>query len=447
MPQNLWNDMEKAPDLNALRTILDTAGFDTAALADVMTAALAAAVFIGYEPIAPAVEPVAVANSAPMAGIANDSEGSGESRRPGGVAGAEPLAFAANAAAEYAPLPFDRARQFWKAKRLVGDYSELEGKTWHEARVLGFKVAGITEKTVLRQIHTDLDAAVKGEKTVKEFVSEAKDKYGLGAKHAEIIVRTNVQSAYHWGHYRQLTDPAVQAEFPLWGFDVVMDGRTSDICRPLAGKAYRVNDPIWDSLYPPNHYNCRTTVVPLSEADAADMGFTIESAWPRDPETGASFMPQHGFEGNIGNVDLAYTLPDTSDVRLVDSVDEVMAAAAGTQKAITGTGWVDAAEATMLQDKGIQADLDGYEHMLTADAIRHIHTNHREVTDAMLRAYRQITGTAPTIEPGETEGGLPAIEYQIPAGAGAYWLIVEEIRKKSGVLALATFKRKKNRDA
>lgn len=48
--------------------------------------------------------------------------------------------------------------------------------------------------------------------------------------------------------------------FPLLEFDAVIDDRTSTICRPLNKVVRPVDDPFWDKYYPPNHFNCRSTV-------------------------------------------------------------------------------------------------------------------------------------------------------------------------------------------
>ncbi len=48
--------------------------------------------------------------------------------------------------------------------------------------------------------------------------------------------------------------------FPFVQFDVVMDGRTSDICSPLDKLIFEVDDPVLAYYFPPNHFNCRTRV-------------------------------------------------------------------------------------------------------------------------------------------------------------------------------------------
>src|SRR5699024_1365521 len=45
---------------------------------------------------------------------------------------------------------------------------------------------------------------------------------------------------------------------PFLQFDAVMDDRTTELCRGLAGVIKKANDPFWEVWYPPNHYNCRS---------------------------------------------------------------------------------------------------------------------------------------------------------------------------------------------
>lgn len=58
--------------------------------------------------------------------------------------------------------------------------------------------------------------------------------------------------------------------FPLVQFVVVKDGRTSDICSPLDGVILSVDDPMLAYYFPPNHFNCRTTVKKLRRGVITD---------------------------------------------------------------------------------------------------------------------------------------------------------------------------------
>lgn len=308
MLQPLLNEIAAAPNLVGAELLTDAYKIPDDrrnAFGEAMGRTMFAAVMRGYEPIRPEIP---AANSAPR-GLAGWFKNTFGARNAAGLA-------------QYAPLPFDEAREFWANKKLVASFDDIAGSTWQEARVFGFKIAGITEHSALRAIHADIDSAIRGQRTVRDLAGSLVEKYGRNAVHAETIVRTNIQSAYNWGHYQQLTDPAVLEAFPIWGFDVVMDDDTSAICRPLAGKAYPANHNIFDSAYPPNHYRCRTRVYPLGADEAAAHGFTLEDKWPIDPKTGKTFAPLHGFEMNVGKVENAGKLICPRTVVIpIDSVD------------------------------------------------------------------------------------------------------------------------------
>lgn len=47
---------------------------------------------------------------------------------------------------------------------------------------------------------------------------------------------------------------------PYLEYDAIIDGRTSKICISLNGVLLPADDPFWNQYYPPNHFNCRSTV-------------------------------------------------------------------------------------------------------------------------------------------------------------------------------------------
>ena len=66
----------------------------------------------------------------------------------------------------------------------------------------------------------------------------------------------------------------------------MFDGRTSRICRPLAGTVRPADDPWWNTHAPPLHYRCRTALVRYSETQAQQAGVT---------EKGPDAPPLQGF--------------------------------------------------------------------------------------------------------------------------------------------------------
>ncbi len=75
----------------------------------------------------------------------------------------------------------------------------------------------------------------------------------------KLIVRQNTQTAFMAGAYK--TDQSIR-----------------DSHRALHHKIFRADDPIWDTIYPPNGFNCRCKVSALSERDMKRRGFSVDSA-------------------------------------------------------------------------------------------------------------------------------------------------------------------------
>lgn len=86
--------------------------------------------------------------------------------------------------------------------------------------------------------------------------------------------------------------------FPFVQFDVVVDGHTSDICLPLDKVIMSVDDPMLLIYFPPNHFNCRTTVRKLRNGVP-----TQNVNYPDIPE---AFKNNVGANGEIFTNDNAY---------------------------------------------------------------------------------------------------------------------------------------------
>lgn len=223
------------------------------------------------------------------------------------------------------------------------------GFNWHdveaESHACGFTVAGIMKMDVLGTIHQSLQAALENgqsqaswEKTIQP-VLEQKGWMGSSLKADEdgvlegkqlmpyrldTIFRTNMQSAYMAGQYRQ---QVANVSFrPYWEYVAVMDNRTRPAHAALNGQTFRWDDPFWDACYPPNGYRCRCRVRTRSEADMKDHPIgvlssegrmqVVQQPWGTDgttrpvmayknPKSGKLFAPDPGFGHNAGRTYLS----------------------------------------------------------------------------------------------------------------------------------------------
>lgn len=135
------------------------------------------------------------------------------------------------------------------------------------------------------------------------------------------IYRVNMQAAYSAARYQRLRDNVDNR--PYWQYSSVGDARTRPAHLALSGKIYRYDDPFWTTFYPPNGFNCRCTVIALSDRDLARRGidevgdsseFLVEATRPADKfgnkektvgfklADGTVRIADKGFDYNVGRI-------------------------------------------------------------------------------------------------------------------------------------------------
>ncbi|MDR2446066.1 MAG: phage head morphogenesis protein [Treponema sp.] len=90
------------------------------------------------------------------------------------------------------------------------------------------------------------------------------------------MYETNMRTAYMQAQYRKQLQGAELR--PIWMYQSQLAGknrRREHIA--LHGKAYRYDDPFWDTCYPPNGWGCQCYVTTKSEAGAERDG--IKESW------------------------------------------------------------------------------------------------------------------------------------------------------------------------
>ena len=235
------------------------------------------------------------------------------------------------------PLPFDQAVEFFRGKgvRLSPDsYRDV----WAAAHVQAFTVARVTEMDLLEDLRKAVDKAVFDGTPLNAFkkdlipLLERRGWFVPKGEDAEItmpdgtvrkrltpwrldtIYRTNLQSAYQAGRYRQMLENAPYR--PWWMYDAVNDSRTRPSHAAMDGKIYRFDHPIWDRWHPPNGYNCRCALRTLSDRDLQRSGRSASI----DPPLA---QPDEGFDYNPGMTrwqpDLNKYTPDAH--RLLDAAN------------------------------------------------------------------------------------------------------------------------------
>jgi len=167
-------------------------------------------------------------------------------------------------------------------------YTDVDKQLIQNFQVEAFTVAGVHQyeaQEKLKQIAIELMNGThpllknNPEKSIEKlFHAEA---YNILAYYIEVPdapppsvlttnLRTAVNSAYHGAQWQKLQD--VKDVFPSYQYKTRDDAKVRDEHRVLHDKIFSANDPVWKTIYPPNGWNCRCYVNPLSAEELQSAG-------------------------------------------------------------------------------------------------------------------------------------------------------------------------------
>lgn len=224
-------------------------------------------------------------------------------------------------------LPFEEAIAFFASKGFAVS-PESWRDVWQDANAHSFTVARVTAMDVLQDLKAEVDKALTEGVSLEQFKKDlipnlARKGWfapkGEAAKvelpdgtirkrltpwRLETIWRTNIQTAYSVGRYRQMTEPAVAEARPYWQYKAIMDRVTRPNHAAMNNKVYDHRHPIWNTWYPPNGFHCRCYVKTLSVDQVRERGLQ-----PGIDPPGA-FEPDEGWRYNPGQAGLDAWQPD-----------------------------------------------------------------------------------------------------------------------------------------
>jgi SPP1 gp7 family putative phage head morphogenesis protein len=154
----------------------------------------------------------------------------------------------------------------------------------------------------------EMSAAIADTGTFSEFKKsaiETFDRYNIDWARAEYNTCVGqAQIARQWNEIEANKDT-----FPYLRYSAVMDANTSEICAPLNDVTLPVDDPLWNSYSPLNHFNCRCTLeqvdkyedVKLTDKDKVkeiekELNDTVQTEFKMNPgKDGYIFSPDHAY--------------------------------------------------------------------------------------------------------------------------------------------------------
>lgn len=234
---------------------------------------------------------------------------------------------------------------------------------WHEEHGRAFTVAKAMTRDVLETIRESVDRAIAEGETLEQFKKDLRPKleelgwWGrqraidpatgqietvqLGSpRRLKTIFQTNMRTSYAAGRWERIERS--KRAFPFLEYVSVMDGREREQHHAWHGTVLPVDDPWWDTHYPPNGWNCRCLPKPVSRGQAERRGLkeTRPAAFPQrqwvNKRTGEVHMIETGIDpGWAYHVGKARQTGLTPDPYRGDGLAAMTAVSAPDEKAVS----------------------------------------------------------------------------------------------------------------
>ncbi|VWX62574.1 phage minor head protein [Sphingorhabdus sp. 109] len=199
-------------------------------------------------------------------------------------------------------LPPKEAIAYFRRKGILFGFSWED--VWQEEHAKAFTVAKAMTRDLIEDIREAVDQAIAqgetlamfrkqltpvliargwwGRKTVIDPANGEEVVAQLGSpRRLKTIYQTNMRTSYQAGRYERIQRQ--KSSFPFMRYMSVMDGRERPEHGAWHGTILPVDDPWWDTHYPPCGWNCRCTPQPLSQRMIDRRGWKITDEPHRFP--------------------------------------------------------------------------------------------------------------------------------------------------------------------
>ena len=162
------------------------------------------------------------------------------------------------------------------------------------ARSAGYDVLGDIKAAISKALHEDLSfeqfrANLEPILKAKGWWGERADGVQLGSpRRLETIYWANVNTARAAGEWEQIQETKEVLPYLLYEISTALHKR--ELHLSWVGTILPVDDPWWDTHYPPNGWNCQCRVAQISEWEAEQLGYDPKKPKPAPDSPTQSFV-------------------------------------------------------------------------------------------------------------------------------------------------------------
>jgi SPP1 gp7 family putative phage head morphogenesis protein len=156
----------------------------------------------------------------------------------------------------------------------IGKLSAKDREYLKNYRQKAFYVTGNTEEESLRIIEQTITSGIRNGQLQSVIVAKITEQLtDETKKYALTIARTNSSEAYNSGRQNLFNDDRIAPFIEAYQYSAVIDDATTPFCEQHDGQIIYPSDPEFPTILPPNHYGCRSLLIPIMVGDGESEGF------------------------------------------------------------------------------------------------------------------------------------------------------------------------------
>lgn len=101
-------------------------------------------------------------------------------------------------------------------------------------------------------------------------------------------VRTVTTEVFNEARKAIFEAPELDGFVVAYEYSAILDAVTTEFCRTMDNKIWAVDDPRWKTHTPPNHFNCRSLLIPVTKLDTFNISSSLPAGIEPDPGFGAN---------------------------------------------------------------------------------------------------------------------------------------------------------------
>lgn len=163
-----------------------------------------------------------------------------------------------------------------------------------------FYMTGVTRDYILKEVKQELYNAIEkglSEQEVVHRIQKVFDEFSYEGEQSEpyrinTMLWTVSNKAFNQGRLGVYLEADVCTALQ---YSAILDDRTTEFCRKYDGKIFLKTDPIWNKITPPNHFNCRSIIVPVLKWEDYELSEPL-SIEPQEGFYSENYIKQEGKE-------------------------------------------------------------------------------------------------------------------------------------------------------